>query len=932
MKTFRKAAIAFGALFAFLLLLLALLPYVYRDRIAERLRAEINDGVNAHVHWNRAGLSMVRSFPNAGLRLDDLSVVGVDRFEGDTLLAIQRFRLVLDLGSVIRHVRRGDPIVVRSMELQRPAVRLRVLEDGTANWDIAKADTDTAPPDERASVSLSLRRFEISDGTFTLDDRQGGVVASITGLSQSLQGDFSQERATLATRTSAEALSLRFAGVPYLSQTRLTVNASVDADMVNQRFTFTDNDLRLNDLLLKFSGSVATQGENLALDLNFSTPSTDFSEILSLVPAVYAKDFRTVQASGTMSVTGRVQGEYGPQSFPALAIAARVDNGTFRYPDLPLPAREIFVDLAIDNPGGHVDSTVVALRRFHVVIGSQPIDAAFVLRTPVTDPDIDARARGSLDLADLRRTIKLDDVDELSGTIAADAMMRTRMSWVDAGQYDRITATGNINVARFALRSTALPHPMQIDTAMLRLTPRHAELSVFTGRIGSSDVRASGSLDNVLGYALRDEVLRGQAVVASNHFDLNEWRSEDEATEIIPVPANIDFTIRANAARVSFADLAITNARGGMHVKDQRVTLSDFRMDMLGGAVTASGYYETTVASRPTFDLDLRVAEFDIPTAFASLTTVQMLAPVARYARGSFSSDLRLAGAIGPDMTPVFPSLTGQGTVETARMVLQDFPLMGRLADALRLEQLRNPTLEALRSSIEIRDGRVHVSPFDVNVGSMRMTVAGSNGFDQSLSYALGLAVPRAELGAEANRVVANLVSRAGRAGVDLAAAEVVALGVEVGGTVTSPTIQADFAGVTGSVREGAETAVRAAIDRRLDDASARVDSAALLARERAQAEANRLVADAEEQAAALRAEARTLAETVRREGNEQADALLERATNPVARTAAQAGADRLRRESNQRADRIETEADQRANALVAEARRQSDALLQPQP
>ena len=31
-------------------------------------------------------------------------------------------------------------------------------------------------------------------------------------------------------------------------------------------------------------------------------------------------------------------------------VNAKVDNGTFRYPDLPLPARDIFLDLRIPTP------------------------------------------------------------------------------------------------------------------------------------------------------------------------------------------------------------------------------------------------------------------------------------------------------------------------------------------------------------------------------------------------------------------------------------------------------------------------------------------------------------------------------------------------------------------------------------------------------
>ena len=104
-----------------------------------------------------------------------------------------------------------------------------------------------------------------------------------------------------------------------------------------------------------------------------------------------------------------------------------------------------------------------------------------------------------------------------------------------------------------ALKSATIPHPIAIDTAALRLTPRTAELTAFTATIGSSDVRATGSLDNLLGFALHDEDLRGSATVNSNHFDLNEWRSNEKTTEVIPVPPHIDFALKASATRVRMA-------------------------------------------------------------------------------------------------------------------------------------------------------------------------------------------------------------------------------------------------------------------------------------------------------------------------------------------------------------------------------------------
>lgn len=911
MRLPRTLAIGVTATAAALLVGLALVPMLFRDRIASRLKTEANASVNAQVAWHDVGVSVLRDFPNVTVTLDGLSIVGARPFQGDTLLAMRQARLVLDVGSVVRYLETGAPIVVREIAFGSPSVRLRVLADGTPNWDIARARR--APgQDGGTAVAVTLRELRIEGGTITLDDRQSRLVASVKGLEERLRGDFAQKRFVLSTRTRVDSVSVRLAGVPYLSRVGVELNANVNADLAAGRFTFANDSLRLNTLVLAFAGSVAMAAPNVAVDLSFSSPGAAFADILSLVPAIYARDFAQLRTSGTMSMSGRVKGAYGPHAFPAFALHAHVENGAFRHPALPLPARDIAMELTIDNPGGALDNTVLDLKQLHAVIGGRPLDARLVLRSPVRDPDIDLRVTGALRLADVARTVKLEGVNELSGSIAADVAIRARLSDVDAGRYDRIAASGTIDAGRIALRSTAVPRPIAVDTAAVRLTPRTAELTAFTGRIGNSDVRASGSLDNVLGFALRGDDLRGSATVSSTLFDLSEWRSSDKTTEVIPVPPHVDFALKASATKVTYGALTMANVHGDLHVKDQRVTLQALGMETLRGKVIANGFYETTVGTRPTFDVDLRLASIDIPAAFAALTTVRALAPIARWAQGSVTGTVGLRGPLRRDMTPVFTALTGKGAIETERLLVQGAPLFEKLGSALSLEQLKRPTFGVVKAAYDVADGRLHVRPFVVKVNGIDMTVAGSNGVDQSLQYDLSLAVPRAALGAAGTSAAARLASQAGAGGAIATAAESVQLGAHVTGTITDPAVKPTL-GVVASARDLAKTTVVQAGSAHVNAAKEKADSAAEGARARAHVEADR-------QAATIRVNARELAAATRREGNERADSLLARVTNPVARMAAQAAADRIRREADGRAEQIVREADATADALVAAA------------
>ncbi|HEY9226772.1 MAG TPA: AsmA family protein, partial [Gemmatimonadaceae bacterium] len=687
MRPVRKIALIVVSIVVALVVVLATIPLFFGDKIAARLKAQVDESVNARVAWSGIGVSLLRDFPNVTASVNDLRVAGVQRFARDTLVTMDQAKLVLDLGSVVGYLRSGKPIVVREITIEKPVVHLKRLADGTANWDIAKSK-DTAAASSSNDVHVTLRSLAIHDGVLTMDDTQGQLTASVHGLDEALSGDFATQKFVLTTRTSIDSLSVRFAGVPYLNRVALMLHANVDADIDAHRFTLKDDSLRLNKLLVTADGSITTGSPNLGLDLKFAAPSTAFADILSLVPAIYAKDFAKLQTSGTMALNGQVKGAYGPKAFPALALRARVDNGTFRYPDLPLGARDIGLELAIDNPGGHVDSTVVDLKKFHALIGDRPLDAKLFVRTPVSDPDADVRIAGSVNLGDIAKTVKLEGVTQLSGIVAADVATHARVSDVNAKRYDRVSASGAIQASRITMQSSAVPYPIAIDTAALTLSPRSAALTAFSAKIGGSDARATGSLDNLLGFVLHNEDLRGTATVSSNRFVLDEWKSNEKTTEVIPVPPRIDFGLAASAKEVTYGPLKVANVAGNLQVKDQRVTMRDLKMDMLKGAVVANGFYDTADPAKPAFGMDVKMTTLDIPTAFASLITVQKLTPIAKWAQGNVSGTLALNGTLGSDMMPVFSALTGKGEIATQRLVLSNAPVLTKLSSALSMDAL----------------------------------------------------------------------------------------------------------------------------------------------------------------------------------------------------------------------------------------------------
>ena len=126
-KFLRITAITIGTI----LLLLIILPVLFKSKIEALVKQEINKQVEATVDWNRFSLNFFRGFPDLSVNLHKLSVTGHEPFTGDTLMALHRFEFRVSPFTALR-----KNVVVKSILLDRPLINGIVLADGTANWDI----------------------------------------------------------------------------------------------------------------------------------------------------------------------------------------------------------------------------------------------------------------------------------------------------------------------------------------------------------------------------------------------------------------------------------------------------------------------------------------------------------------------------------------------------------------------------------------------------------------------------------------------------------------------------------------------------------------------------------------------------------------------------------------------------------------------------
>ncbi len=853
-------------------------PFLFKDKLVQMAKDEANKQLNAKLNWSSADLTILKSFPKLGFELNDFTLIGIDDFANDTLVSLPKLQVNLDVMSVIK----GEQMSIHSIVLNQPRINVIVLKNGKANYDITKPDTTTktATSTEPTKFKMALQRFEIIDGYINYNDLQGAQLATINHLDHTLKGDFTQDVFDIVSTTEIAQLSYSTGGVAYLNKAKFGTDFNASINMPLSKYTFTQNEFRLNALVFGLDGVVAMPTESITMDLKYTSKQASFKEFLSLVPGIYTKDFADIKTSGKLAFDGFVKGMYNDKlkQMPAFGVNLKINNGYFKYPSLPKDVKNINIDIALQNPNGVPDNTVINIKQFHVEMADNPIDVRMLVTRPVSNPTIDGVVKGKVVLASVKDFIPLESDQKLSGTIIADVTLKGSQSMIDKKQYEQFKAAGTLAIKGMEYVSKDLPYGVNIKECDLKFNPKTVDLIAFDALLGKNDIQATGQLNNFIAYALKDDLLQGTFTATSNHMDLNQFMTEptvaegkpaaaEEPMTVIPVPTNLDFTLTSNFKTVLYDKLTMQNVRGIIVVKDATVTMKDVTMNTLDGTLKLNGTYSTQDVRKPKVDFDMDVQNFDLPKTFAAFNTVQKLAPAAKYAVGKVSTTLKFTSVLKPDMTPDLNSLTGNGQLKTIDVVVSGTPSLIKIADALKQESFKRLPVGNTNLTYEFANGKVIVKPFDIKYKDSKINIKGENYFDQRIGYTMNFDIPRAELGSAANNVINGLISQANSKGANFSAGERINFDAIIGGTFANPI-----------VKTGLKDAAKGAINKLVDDAKAKAKE------------------ELEKQKAILEAKARAEADKLKAQGeqkfNEEKEKLKQQAEAEKAKLEAQAKAE----------------------------------------
>ncbi len=588
---FKKIIIAIFVFVILFLIAAVAIPIVFKDKFQTYALEMINKDLEAEIKFSDVSISLIRSFPQLSLGIDDLSIIRKDAsVRSDTIALVDQVFLEFNVVDLFKN---SENIKVREVNIRDADVYLHTSKEGISNYDIYDSG-DSTPEQSSGSTAfknIELKAYSVANSDLFYHDEAGKIKVEIQSLDHEGKGNFDLVQFDLETLTQIDELSFSQNNIKYLNKVNLTSSLDLQIDQEQQIYTITENSNQLDQLSFKTEGNLKFIEDIPNLDFQVSSINSDFKQVLAILPAFMKKDIQAMETAGDFDLTGFIKGALGPgDRIPAFDFDIDLKNGFFKYDGFDQTLSRINSHIKVSQNGDRLNRTKVAIAPFQLHLGNRASEGELYLSELLTDPYIKGFAKGIVELDELKNLISIEGYEISGNTLDYDVSINTNYSSIEEQRYEDIEFEGFAKSDGLKLVSEGLP-PLNLNKASMVFSPEKLTAEELDGQLGNSDFKGELEVQDPLLFLIEDKKPMVKANMQSANFDLNELSYSSTTTaessggtygsppEPFTFPVNFD--VQSTIGQLKYQDYVLSdlNASADLYNDNLNFTISDGKLD-----------------------------------------------------------------------------------------------------------------------------------------------------------------------------------------------------------------------------------------------------------------------------------------------------------------------------------------------------------------
>lgn len=460
-KILKWTGIAVGSI----LLLMFIIPALFPGTISEQVKIFANKHLAGKLDYKKSHLTFFRHFPSLTVSVDDFLLKGSKPFQNDTLLSAREVAVGINLKNLIFN----GQVKIDEIYVTDAYANVFVNSKGEANYNVYVAKPSEKPKDTTGTgTSIKLDLIKLRNWNVRYNDHSARVLVDAKGLNYTGKGGLSEDIFDLTTYLDIDKLDFS------LNRTYYAKQKSLHADLITRintnalTFVLRKNELRINDLPLKFTGFVSVLKDGYNLDINAASEKTTVRNMISVLPPQYMDWAKDTRIEGKSDLFFSLKGRFSePKKLkPRLQARLLVKDGFVSNGKAPVPMNNFNMDLNVDFPDLNTDQLGLDLKNLSFDLGKSNNFKAVVRTKGLNEMQVFADVKGAVNLQTLSQALGLKNM-EIKGLLDTNIKANGLFS-LDKKLFPK--TQGYLHVQNGWLKTKYYPNPIKDIQIMANVT------------------------------------------------------------------------------------------------------------------------------------------------------------------------------------------------------------------------------------------------------------------------------------------------------------------------------------------------------------------------------------------------------------------------------------------------------------------------------
>ena len=491
-KSFKILGIVFLSLIALLLIIVTVIPYVFKTQITDAVEQVANENLDAKIEFEELGLSVFKHFPALIVYAKDINITNPEFKESATVVTAKTAAVGLNFFQLFK-----GKIVLDAVYLDNANINLEIDSIGHANFDIVKP---SETPTDTTTTQFNIKKIIVNKTNINYNDKSTPLSFKVEDLNYKGEGDLSADLFDLKSSIKMKSFDLSAGNVDYVRNKPINADIVTNVDAKELKFKFEKNDIRIKNFPFSFNGFFSFIKGGYEFDLEMKSKNSTLEEMLSLVPPAYDEWKDQMNIAGNIDFVIKTYGCYMQDQTekPIFSANLKVNSGSLAYKKIKEPIKNINIDAKAIVTNLDPNNLKLDVENFSFDLAGDKTIVHFHslgYKTLAIESDI----KTALDLAKLKDALHLDKHDiqgkvnldlNTKGTFMRGLGFSPRLNKVDTiiKSIPKFTLRGSLKNGY--LKNKAKKDPIKNINMDLQLFAKDSIIRNITGKITNINVEA----------------------------------------------------------------------------------------------------------------------------------------------------------------------------------------------------------------------------------------------------------------------------------------------------------------------------------------------------------------------------------------------------------------------------------------------------------